>query len=130
MSAPDAEAIKLDVSLRHGDTLGAERSLCSRSLSTTGNQSVILTKELAAGATEQTLDLSAYIDTATVITIKDRSNIGFKVGLASGGTKPQVAANGVYVYENGAVTPPTLYLDNVSGADKCFLEITVAGSRS
>lgn len=132
MSAPDPEAIKLEVSLRHGDTLGAERSLCNyiESSGTTGNQSSVLSQEVAASATDTSLDLSDHIDTLTVITIKDRSNVGFKVGLASGGTKIEVAANGVIAFKNGASTPPTLYFDSVSASDKAFLEISLAGSRS
>jgi len=133
MAVPTAEQLNVRLAVSYGSTLGSERPLLDYTEpdATEVTQGNVISKELAAGATDQTVDLSTYVDTLHAITIEDRSNIGLKVGLAAGGTKFRIAANGAMCIRwNSSVAPPTLYLDNESGASKCFLQIGIAGSSS
>lgn len=126
---PSAEALNARVLLTHGSTLGKERILLDYTASgLTGNRSVVIPMEIAANATDQSLNLASYVDTATIIAVRDRGSTGIKVGLASGGTKAQIAANKFWSYENGNATPPTLYFDNVSAADKAYFDVYVLGN--
>lgn len=129
MATPTAQQLKAKAYMAYGDTAGAERILLdyTEASTTTGFQNIIIPKELAISATDQTVDLSAHVDTATFIAVRDRNNTGVKVGLASA-NKMTVAANGFLMFKNGATTPPTLYLDNVSASDKAFIEIAVLGT--
>lgn len=130
MAVPAASTLKVQIYVAHGSSLGSEAVLLnfSESSSTEGNRKLLLAKEYAASATDQSVDLSTFLNTATWIFVKEQSGVGVKVGLASGGTKAQIAANGVWGYKNGTATPPTLYFDNVSATDACFIEITVLGA--
>lgn len=129
---PTTEKLNARIFMSYGSTVGRERILLdyTESTSTTGFQAVVIPVELAASATDTSLNLASYVDTATMIAVRDRNNTGVKVGLASGGTKAQVAANGFYCYKNGNATPPTLYFDNVSGSTKAFIEVIIMGSSS
>lgn len=133
MATPSAEQINVRLAVSHGSTLGSERSILDYTEpdTTTGNQGVVIPLELAAGATDQSVNLASYVDTCDAITIKERAGVGLKVGLAAGGTKWRVGASkAMAVCWNNTVTPPTLYFDNESGANKCFLEIGVCGGSS
>lgn len=129
MATPTAQQLKARAYMAYGDTAGDERILLdyTEASTTTGFQNIVIPKELAASATDTTVDLSTFVDTATFIAVRDRNNTGVKVGLASAG-KMTIAANGFIMFKNGVATPPTLYLDNVSASDKAFIEILILGT--
>lgn len=132
-ATPTAERLKCRAALSYGSTIGSERVLLdfTESTSTTGFQAVVIPIELAASATDSSLNLASYVDTATYIAVKDRNNTGVLVGRTSGtSARLQVAGNGFILFKNGASTPPTLYFDNVSTTDKAFIEVIVMGTSS
>lgn len=126
---PTAQRLHARCLLMHGDTQGKERSLLdyTEATTTTGNQAVVIAKELAGGAVDQSQTLP--VDTCNFIAIRDRGGTGFKYSLASGGTKTTVAANGFIAWKHSG-TVPTLHLDNLHASDVAFLEIIVMGSSS
>ncbi len=131
MATPTAEQLIEQLYLAYGSTLGQETVLMDyiESTSTTGFQKAVIPLELAASATDQSINLSNYVDTATIIGIKDRNGTGLLVGRTTGtSARLQIASNGFLAYKNGNSTPPTLYFDNVSGAEKAFTEIIVLGT--
>lgn len=127
---PTAEQLVYRLYLAHGDDPSDRRVLAdyTEASTTTGNQATAFPVELAGGASNTSVNLASYVDTATFVSIRDRGGTGFKVSLVNTGAKFQVAANGVFSFKNGVSTPPTLYLDNVSGTDATFLEIAIGGS--
>lgn len=130
---PTAERLKCRAVLSHGSTIGSERILLdfTESTSTTGFQSVVIPVELAASATDTSLNLASYVDTATYIAVKDRNNTGVLVGRTTGtSARFNITGNGFILLKNGASTPPTLYFDNVSTTEKAFIEVIVMGSSS
>lgn len=132
-ATPTAERLKCRAVLSHGSTIGSERILLdyTESTATTGFQAVVIPVELAASATDTSVNLANYVDTATFIAVKDRNNTGVLVGRTSGtSARFTLAGNGFILFKNGAATPPTLYLDNVSSSEKAFVEIIVMGSSS
>lgn len=125
MATPTASELKAQVYLAFGD----ER-VCldyTEASTTTGFQGQVIGKELAASAADQQVNLASYVDTATLIGVRDRNNTGVKVGIGAT-NKFTLAANGFIAFKNGDATPPTLYLDNVSATDKAFVEITILGT--
>lgn len=130
VSPPAVQRIAARFLLQHGSTQGSERILSdyTEAASVTGNQAVVFNKEIAGGASNTSIDLSQYVDTLTWFSVTDRGNKGFKISLANTGAKFQVAANGTFVFKNGASTPPTIYIDAVDATDATFLEIALAGS--
>lgn len=129
---PTAEQLNVRLAMSHGDDPSDRRNALDYTEATTvtGNYSAVIPVEIAGGGTNTQVDLSTYVDTATWVSIRDRGGTGFKVSLVNTGAKFQVAANGAFVFKNGVATPPLMYIDNVSGTDKAFLEVSVMGSRS
>lgn len=131
MATPSTEKLNVSAYASFGSTQGLERILLNytEASTTTGFQAVVIPLELAISATDQSVNLASYVDTATFIGIRDRNNTGVLVGRTTGtSARLQVAANGFLLYKNGNSTPPTLYFDNVSGSDKAFIEIIVLGA--
>lgn len=130
MAAPTAEQINLRIYASLGDVPGAERIAVdyTESSSTEGNQVAVIPLEFAASEANTSLDLSDFVDTATIIAVIDRGGTGIDVGHSNTGTKVAVAANGPFVFKNRASTPPTLYFTNPSGSDKAFILVAVMGS--
>lgn len=132
-ATPTAERLKCRAVLSHGSTIGSERILLdyTESTSTTGFQAVVIPVELAASATDTSVNLASYVDTANFIAIKDRNNTGVLVGRTTGtSARFNITGNGFLLLKNGAGTPPTLYFDNVSSTEKAFIEVIVMGSSS
>jgi hypothetical protein len=132
-ATPTADRLNCRAFLTYGSTIGTQRILLdyTESTATTGFQAFVVPLELSASATDQSVNLASYVDTATFIAVRDRNNTGVLVGRTTGtSARLQVAANGFIIFKNGAATPPTLYFDNVSTTDKAFIEIVVLGSSS
>lgn len=127
---PTAEQLAYRVYAAHGDDPSDRRVVLdyTEASTTTGNQAVVVPLELAASASNTSVNLASYVDTATFVSIRDRGGTGFKVSLVNTGAKFQVASNGVFSFKNGVSTPPTLYIDNVSTTDATFLEISILGA--
>lgn len=131
MATPSAEQICARLFLAHGDEPDSRRNVLdfTEASDTSGNFSAVIPVEIAAAGTNTAVDISAYVDSATFISILDRGGTGFKVSLVNTGAKFEVEESGVFAFKNGG-TPTTIYLDNGSASDKAFLEIGVIGSRS
>lgn len=132
MATPSSEQIKVQLYAAIGDTLGSEDRVLNyvESSSTEGNRKVVIPKEYAASASNQSLDLSAFVDTATWIIVIDRGGVGVNIALGGSDTAFQLAGNGVFAYKNANATPPTLYFDNPSSTLKTFIDVIVLGSSS
>ncbi len=130
MTVPTSQQLNFRCVASFGDTIGSERIILdyTEPTTTTGFQAIIIPVELAASATDTQVNLASYVDTATFITILDRNNTGFKVAAGGTANKFTIAADGCFSIKNGAATPPTLYLDNVSTTAKAFIEIGVMGT--
>ena len=132
MAAPTAQRLRVKITAAHGDTDGSQRTLVdfTEATTTTGNIATVISKEYAASAANQSLDLSTFVDTASWIFIRDRGGTGINVNTVSGGTPFQVTANKYFGYANANATPPTLYFTNPSAVDKAFIEVVILGSAS
>lgn len=132
MATPTSKYLKVQAFAAFGDDTASEEIVHNFTESdfVTGNRKVCITQELAASATDQSVNLSNYVDTATWIIIKDDGGTGLKVGHAAGAGKTQIAASKFLMFANGNSTPPTLYFDNVSGSNKAFLTLIVLGYSS
>lgn len=89
--------------------------------------------KLATSAADTTVNLSTYFDNVSYVAIKEISGAtsGVLVGPATtNSNKFTVAANGVYIFKNGAGTPPTLYFTNPSGTDVVYVEVIAVGNRT
>lgn len=131
MATPSTQRLNCRIVLSYGSSLGSEVVLLDYTEATTtvGFQKAIIPLELAASATDQSVNLASYFDTATFIAVIDRNNTGVLVGRTAGtSARHNLAANGPFVYKNGAATPPTLYFDNSSASKKAFVEIIVMGT--
>lgn len=100
---------------------------------TTANAVFTQQLKLAASASDTSINLSSYFDTCSYVSIREISGAtsGVLVGPATtNANKFTLAANGVYVFKNGAGTPPTLYFTNPSGSDAVYLEVVAVGNRT
>lgn len=129
MATPTTTTFIIEAFLGRGSATNPKELFEKNSVSTSGFQYVSVPKELAASATDQTVDLSTFVDTATWIVVEDRNNTGVLVGRTSGtSARLSVAANGFLMYHNAAATPPTLYFDNSSASEKAFVLIHILGT--
>jgi len=129
MATPTAETFILHAFLGRGSATDPIAVFEKSSTSLSGFRIATITKEFATSATDQSVNLADFVDTATLIAIEDTNNTGVLVGRTTGtSARLQVAANGFLLYHNGNATPPTLYFDNVSGTEKAFIKIYILGT--
>ena len=132
MAAPTAVRMRANIALTPGDTDGDIPSILNFAELTTetANNYAKYSVELAASATNQTVSLSSFT-TVTWIAVVDRGGTGLLVGTATGTTgRMTVKASKLALWSNGAGTPPTIYLDNVSVTDSAFVDVYVFGTQS
>lgn len=136
MATPATEKLVVALSAAFGSTQGAEQLLLNftEAASVVGFQKVIIPVELPTSVTDQSLNLSTFVDTATWIIVRSRNNVGFHMQVVTGqaaGNRMQVPGNGLVCFKNANTTPPTLFFSNITGAaDKEFLEVIVLGTSS
>lgn len=131
MAAPSTERVRANIALALGDSEDSMiEALNFSELSTVeANQIQKFGKKYAASATNQTLDLSGFFSSVTWIAVIDKGGTGLLVGTATGTTgRMNVQAGKALVFANGAGTPPTLYIDNLSSTDAAYVEIIAIGS--
>lgn len=131
MAAPANDTLTRKVYMAFGSTQGSEKVVVDSSETATGNRWLLIPLELAASASDVQLNLATYVDTATFISVQEKSTgtTGFDVGIAAA-NKLSVAAGSGIDYKNRTATPPTLYFDNPDASNKVFLEIAVLGAAS
>lgn len=130
MTAPSTQRIRTKFYLAWGDTDGAEELLLNASepSTTVGNFRARIPIALPLSAANQTLNLASYCSVVKYIAIVSKDDIGCNVNLATGGTKFQIEAGGLLVYENRNATPPTLYFDNPSSASISYVDVILMGT--
>lgn len=117
-------------------TQGNERTLLDfdEPATTVGNAAYTTTLELAASATDTSLDLSTVMDSCSAIIIRELSGntAGAKYGPAAGaGNKFNLGASTAVVLRlKTDDTPPVLYFSNPDSVNKLFLEVSALGKRS
>lgn len=135
MAVPSDQTLILSMYVGYG-TQGTERTLLDfdEPSTTVGNVAYSTTLELAASATDTSLDLSTVLDSCTAIVIREMSGNtdGAKYGPAAGaGNKFNLGASKAVVLRlKTDDTPPTLYFSNPDTVNKLFLEVSAIGKRS
>ena len=133
MAAPTSQRLRASVMLSLGDTDGdIPPCLNFAELTTaTANSWLRLPLDLAASAVNQSLNLATYFTSVSWIAVVDKGGTGLLVGTASGTSgRCNVAASKMLLFCNGDATPPTIYIDNVSGTDAAFVEVYAFGTQS
>lgn len=128
MAAPTSRRLWIKIFAALNDSATPALLTFDEAAATTGNAQNIITREYAASAANQALDLSAFIDTASWIIILDKGGTGINVNTVSGGTPLKIAASKCLVLGNGTSPPPTLYFTNPSATLAAFIEVVVLGS--
>lgn len=135
MATPTALRMILSMYLGYG-AAGSDRPCLDfdEPSTVTGNAIYQETMELAASATDTSLDLSTKMDTIHAVAIREISGntAGAKYGPAAGaGNKFNLGGSKAVVLRfKTDDTPPTLYFTNPDASNKLFLEITAIGNRS
>lgn len=135
MATPTALRMILSMYLGHGTAGSDKKCLDFDEPSTvTGNAIYQEIMELAASATDTSLDLSTKMDSIHCVSIREISGntAGAKFGPAAGaGNKFNLGGSKAAVLRfKTDDTPPTLYFTNPDASNKLFLEITAIGNRS
>ncbi len=133
MAAPSNQRMRTSISMSLGDTDGDIPPILNFAELTTAqaNSWLRLPLDLAASATNQTLNLATYFTSVTWIAVVDKGGTGLLVGTATGTSgRCKVAASKMLAFCNGDATPPTLYIDNVSSTDAAFVEVYAFGTQS
>lgn len=133
MAAPSTSRVRAELMLALGSDEDSMLSALNFSeLSTVvANQIQKFGKKYAASAVNQTLDLSGFFSSVSWIAVVDKGGTGLLVGTASGTSgRLNVGAGKAIVFSNGASTPPTLYIDNLSSTDAAYVEIIAIGNLS
>lgn len=88
--------------------------------------------ELAASASDTSVNLSTKMDTCEYIFVREVTSHTFKYGPSAGaGNKFTVGADKpVEIGFDEGGTPPTLYFSNPSGTDAIFIELIAVGGRT
>ena len=128
MATPSVQNILMQLAAGWNTNPGSEINACRYKSSDTCNRPpMVIPFEIAAAGTDQSYALSG-LDSLKYVIVIDDSNIGLKVGKASGAGKFTVQAGKFMVITESATF--TLYLDNLSASDKCFGRIIAFGSNS
>jgi hypothetical protein len=137
-TVPTADALNVHCFVGKG-TAGRDAKLldfddtASLGAGTTANAVFTQQLKLAAGASDTSINLSSYFDNCSYVAVREISaaTSGVLVGPATtNANKFTLAASGVYVFKNGAGTPPTLYFTNPSGSDTVYVEVVAVGNRT
>lgn len=128
MATPSVEDIIFQLTAGWNSNPGERQTLFTYADTDTCNRVMRIPYELAGAATDTSVNIGTYFDTIDWVLVVDHSNIGMKVGKASGAGKFTVAAGRFMVIAESATF--TVYLDNLSASDKSFGEIIVFGSSS
>lgn len=135
MSTPTASRMIFSTYVGYGDS-GQDRELLNFDEPSTTDANAVYTEliELAASASDTSVDLSTKLDSCSLIVIRELSGntAGAKYGPAAGaGNKFNLGGSkAVALRLKTDDTPPTLYFSNPDGTNKLFIELTAVGKRN
>lgn len=126
MAVPTALDVILQLTAGLGTFGSSENIALNYNSSDTANRLLRIPYEIAASGTDTSVNLGTYLDSLKFVIVVDKSNIGVKVGKASGAGKFTVGANKFMVITETSTF--TVYLDNPDGSNATYGEIIAIGS--